>query len=110
MRFKNVAYVIYNTYNDFGELEADSESEMKCLVLKHKKQNDMADNDYRYQYDLKIMVSYKTFSPYSDLFNSDMLKIKYDDTIYLPKVVTAINNFSGKTKYYELDCTEELNT
>lgn len=109
MRFNNIAYVIYNTYNDFGELEQESESRLKCLVLKHKKKNDFAEDEFGYKHDLKLMIAYKSFAPYSDMFNSDMLKIKYEDKEYMIKIITAINNFNGKTKYFEIDCDEDVN-
>lgn len=109
MRFNNNANVIYNSYNDFGELESVSEDKIKCLVLEHKKKNEIGDSEFGYKHDLKLMIAYKSFVPYSDIFNSDMLKIKYDETQYLIKIITAINNFNGKTKYYEIDCDEDCN-
>jgi len=109
MRFNNKANVIYNSYNDFGELVEDTKEPIKCLVLRHYKKNQRDESEFGYKHDLKLMAAYKSFAPYSDLFNSDKLKIEYESREYTIKIITAINNFNGKTKYFELDCDEDQN-
>ena len=56
---------------------------------------------------MKIMVSNRSFAPYSDLFSSDSILFRYQERTYQPVLLTAINDFSGKVKYYEIELTDK---
>lgn len=103
MQFNSTINIISNRYNDFGEEVAQSSTAMKCCVLASNKRANDKDNNKTNTYDLKIIVGYKGFAPYSKIFDDDTALFVYNATRYRPILIAGINDFSGKTKYFEIE-------
>ena len=89
-------------FNDLGEPKTTEDKEFKCCVLKEEKVNKQAQNKKRNQYDMEILVSAKTYEPYNKFFKDNDARCLYDGKTYEIIVVSQINNFSGKPKYFQI--------
>lgn len=108
MQFNNRITVIYNSVNEFSEEQTVSESAMRCCIIEHERQIQKTEGAKSKRYDLKFIASNRAYAPYKDLFDqSEMILFRYGGITYEPIVVAAINDFSGKVKYYEVDLREK---
>lgn len=103
MQYNNKIFIVFNTYDDFGQETESSKSELRCRILYRKKVAKEVDRSKTKKCDMKIVTGRKEFSPYNQLFDDDTILVEYDGLRYRPLVVTAINDFSGKAKYYEIE-------
>jgi len=107
MQFNNKIQICFNTYNEVGEAVPGTPTELKCCVLYQKAERDETDQGKATKYDLKIVVGYKAFAPYNKLMVDDSPTFVFDGKKYCPKVVSGIKDFSGKTKFFELELTQD---
>lgn len=108
MQFKSTVYVVYNTFNAFGEPTETTRLPIKCAIIKRNKHvKQTIEQRYR-DYAMKIITSHKSFAPYCDLLKDDGLLFEYDGTMYKPQIVSEINDSSGRTKYVEIQLNEEV--
>ena len=109
MQFNNKITVVYTSLNDYAEEQESSEQEMSCCVVNYKIKREREKEGKRRRYALKIIASNRTFSPYKDLFDrSEALVFRYDGRTFEPDMISTINDFSGRIKYYELDLLEVM--
>lgn len=103
MQFDKKITVVYTNTNDFSEPVEDDAKDIKCKILEQVKRTTKDEQGKSKKYDLKIIVGNKAFAPYTDLFTEDGLIFRYDGKTYEPLMITAINGFSGKVKFYEIE-------
>jgi hypothetical protein len=103
MQFNNkITIRIADAYDDYGEPNSHTSHVIKCAILNQVKLNQVEEKKKRNQYDMVIICTARTYSPYSDLFEDSTLEFLYGEKIYEPAKITQISNFSGKPKYYEI--------
>ncbi len=108
MQFNNRVTVICNTVNEFSEEQTASETTMRCCIIAHERKAKTTESTKTKRYDLKFIASNRAYAPYKDLLDSsEMILFRYDGVTYEPIVVAAINDFSGRVKYYEVDLKEK---
>lgn len=108
MQFKSTVTVLYNTYNGYGEEIESARETIKCVIVKRNKHvKQTIEQRYR-DYDMKIITSHKSFTPYKDLLTDDSLTFEYDGQEYKPLVLSEINDSSGRTKYVEIELQEKV--
>lgn len=102
MGFKDIIIINKNTYDDLGTPVVSSSDKIRCLITELKIKNDSSDKDlYIRRYDLKALVKYKNFEPYSSLFSDDTITATHNGIDYKIKSIGVIQK-NGKPKYYEL--------
>jgi hypothetical protein len=107
LQFNNRITVIYAALNDFGEEVPGDEKTMRCCIIEHNKRLKKDESGRSKRFDLKLIVSNRAYEPYRDLFDKgQLLQFRYNGTVYEPEMVAAINDFSGKIKYYEIELRE----
>jgi hypothetical protein len=107
MQFNKKIAVTYNTRNEHDELEPVEDKELRCCIIEQHRSTQETGDGKRRAYDLKFIVSNRSFAPYKDLFTSDTLTFTYDGVQYDPVLLTSINESSGKVKYYEVRLAEK---
>jgi hypothetical protein len=108
MQFNNkITIRIADAYDDYGEPSSYVEHEIKCAVLDHVKINQTGEKKKRNQFDMVIICTARTYSPYSELFEDSTLEFLYGANIYETGKIRRINNFSGKAKFYEISLIQK---
>jgi hypothetical protein len=106
MQFNSKITIVSNTYNEFGEVQAGSGTEIKCAVLDYSKTRRTEEKASNKHYDLIVMVPYKAFSPYTDIVTDNAITVTYDGKRYEPMKISTIKSSSGKTKFVEIAMRE----
>lgn len=107
MQYNNTITIQSNTYNEFGEDVKASDATLKCCVLSQRKKTNRDNKGKAKQCDLKIIIAAKAFAPYNQVFSDNSAFFIFETLKYRPLVISAIKDFSGKTKYYEIECEQE---
>jgi len=107
MQFNNKIDIVFNAYNEVGEDIAGPPTELRCCVLSYSAGRDDTDGAKTTKYDLKIVVGYRAFSPYNKVMVDDTATFVFEGKKYRPVVVSGIKDFSGKTKYFEIELKQD---
>lgn len=110
MQFNVKITVIYTALNDYGEEQTVEEKTMRCCIVEDKLMQEKSKEGKKRYFDLKVIAPGRAFTPYADLFSKhETLLFKRDETVYEPVLIAAINDLSGKPKYYQLELMEVRN-
>jgi hypothetical protein len=90
------------SYDDYGQAAIVDDKPFKCCILDEVKRRKAAGQTSKNQYDMKILVSARTYEPYSILFENNDTRVIYNGTVYEVIENHQINSFSGKPKYYQM--------
>lgn len=103
MQFNNkITLRVTTGYDDYGVPSSYTMYTIKCAILSESKLNKTDEKKKRNDYDMVIIISAKSYAPYSQIFENETLEVINDSRYYDPKQIKQINNFSGKAKYYEI--------
>jgi len=109
MQFNNkITIRVATEYDDYGVPSAYSDYEIKCAILKETKLNKAEDKKRWNAYDMVIILSSRSYAPYSEVFENKTLEFITAGKNYEPAKINQINNFSGKPKYYEIMLAQKL--
>ena len=109
MQFNNkITIRVATEYDDYGVPSAYSEDTIKCAILRESKLNKADDNKRWNAYDMVVILSHRTYAPYSEVFENKTLEFISGGKNYEPARINQINNFSGKPKYYEIMLNQKL--
>jgi len=106
MQFNNKIDVNVNGYDEFAQEIVESSSVLKCHILSDKKTVDDSDGGKTYKYELVILTQNSMFAPNNVMFSDDTLTFFYLNRKFKIKSASAIVDFNGKTKYYEVELTQ----
>ena len=89
-------------FDDYGQPVEPTSKTMRCCILSESITNEKAKAKRKNRYDMLILVSARTYAPYSQLFSDSVTRITRESRVYEVKRTTQINGFSGKPKYFEI--------
>ena len=89
-------------FDDYGQPNSTTDKTMRCCILDENITNVKGSAKRKNQFDMTFLVSAKTYSPYSELFNDNTIQVIRSGRTYEIKLVKQINGFSGKPKYYQI--------
>lgn len=98
-------------FDDYGQPINPTSDTMRCCILEETLTNQKDESNYigaaqhgkrKNQYDMTILVSAKSYKPYSELFNDTATRAIREGRIYEVKLIKQINSFGGKPKYYQI--------
>lgn len=90
------------TYDDFGQVLTTTEKPFSCYILSEIKTQKKTEKGRKNNFDMRIIVSARTYSPYSTMFEDNDARCIYEDIVYEITENNKINSFSGKPRYYEM--------
>jgi len=106
MQYNNTVSLVLNTLGDFAEETESSRADLKCCILYQRKVSRKEDKGRDKNYDLKMILPAKSYAPYSDILTKNLATFEFEGVKYVPEVISAIKDFSGKTKYLEIEAKE----
>lgn len=103
MQYNHKVTIEFVTKSDeYGQPETTTSKEMRCCILSENIVNLKTDSKRKNQFDLELLVSAKTYEPYSKLFDDNEIMITSSGRKYDPQRVAKINGTGGKAKYYQI--------
>lgn len=106
MQYNNTITLIHNALTDFGEPVEETRADLRCCVLYQRNKAVSDPKGTGKAYDLKFIVGNKSFAPYSSIVSDALATFEFEATQYNTAGINAIKDFSGKTKYLEVELTE----
>lgn len=95
------------TFDDFGKPATFETFSIKCAILSHLKQRQTDGGAQRHRFDLVIIMPSKAYEPYSEIFDNQAIVAELEGVRYNAALISKINDFSGKSKYYEITFTQD---
>jgi hypothetical protein len=89
-------------FDDYGQPNTTTDKQLRCCILDENITNAKGDVKRKNKYDMTFLVSTRSYSPYSELFDDNMIQIIRNNRNYEIKLIRQINGFSGKPKYYQI--------
>ena len=95
-------------FDDYGQPLAGAvvSKSMRCCILSESVSNRQDETKRKNQYDMEILVSAKTYAPYSQLFNDNVITVIRGGRTYGVERRAQINSFGGKAKYYQISLNQ----
>lgn len=109
MKPKAKIQIVYNDYNEFGELEQEEVVEFKCFVIELKKKTENYKANEFDTADLNIIVEHKNLAVYNDILNDPKLSFIFNGKKYKMLATTVIYKINGKVKAYDIELVEDTN-
>ena len=97
----NIQYV--NTFDDYGQAVETVSKVLRCRILSASVRNSKTESKRRNQYDMSLLVDAKSYEPYSNLFDDNLIKISKDGRMYEIALIKKVDGFSGKPKFYQVE-------
>lgn len=102
MNFKDVININKIGYDGYGAPVVSSSLPMKCLITEQRIKNDDSSKEYYVRrYDLKALVRYKSFEPYSTALVNENITVTFESRNYKINSISVIRK-NSKPLYYEL--------
>lgn len=103
MQYNHKVTIQYvDAFDDYGQPVETISKTMRCCILNESLTNSKTGSQQQNQYDMTLLVSAKTYEPYSKLFDDNLIKISKNSRIYEVKTISRVNGFSGKPKFYQV--------